>query len=140
MVFAGLNYLAVFVAAIGAFAFGAAYYGILGKKWMAALGKTEAELKGPHGKISPFPFILSFVAELVMAWALAGVLGHLGPGQVTVTNGAISAFFLWLGFVLTTVAVSNAYARRKLALTAIDSAHWLGVLVIEGVIIGAFGI
>jgi uncharacterized protein DUF1761 len=140
MVFAGLNYVAVVVAAIGAFAFGAAYYGILGKSWMAALGKTQAELKGPDGKMSPFPFILSFVAELVMAWALAGVLGHLGPGQVTVTNGAISAFFLWVGFVVTTIAVNNAYARRKLALTAIDSLHWLGVLIVQGLIIGAFGV
>jgi hypothetical protein len=75
-----------------------------------------------------------------MAWALAGVLGHLGPGQVTVLNGAISAFFLWLGFVVTTIAVNNAYAGRKLALTAIDSVHWLGVLVVEGLIIGAFGV
>ena len=140
MAFAGLNYLAVFVAAVGAFAFGAVYYGLLGKSWMAALGKTEAELKGPRGKVSPFPFILSFLAEFVMAWALAGVLGHLGPGQVTVTNGVISAFFLWLGFVLTTIAVNNAYARRKLALTAIDSAHWLGVLLVEGLFIGAFGV
>ncbi len=55
-------------------------------------------------------------------------------------NGAIAAFFLWLGFVLTTIAVNNAYAGRKLALTAIDSTHWLGVLVVEGLIIGAFGV
>ena len=140
MVFAGLNYLAVFIAAIGAFAFGSAYYGILGKSWTTALGTTEAGLKGPDGKMSPFPFILTFVAELIMAWALAGVLGHLGLGQVTVINGALSAFFLWLGFVVTTIAVNNAYTRRKLALTAIDSVHWLGVLVVEGVIIGAFGV
>jgi hypothetical protein len=140
MVFAGLNYLAVVVAAIGAFAFGAAYYGILGKRWLAALGKSEAGLKGPDGKMSPVPFIVSFIAELVMAWALAGVLGHLGEGQVTVRNGAIAAFFLWLGFVVTTMAVNNGYAHRKLTLTVIDSIHWLGVLVIEGLIIGAFGV
>jgi hypothetical protein len=59
---------------------------------------------------------------------------------VTVINGAIAAFFLWLGFVVTTIAVNNAYAGRKLALTAIDSVHWLGVLVVEGLIIGAFGV
>ena len=64
MVFAGLNYLAVVVAALGAFAFGSAYYGVLGKSWTAALGTTETGLKGPDGKMSPFPFILTFVAEL----------------------------------------------------------------------------
>jgi hypothetical protein len=140
MVFAGLNYVAVVVAAIGAFAFGSAYYGILGKRWMAALGKTEAEAKGQAGKISPVPFIVCFIAELVMAWVLAGVLGHLGKDQVTMTNGAISAVFLWLGFVVTTIAVNNGFGGRKLALTVIDSVHWLGVLVVEGLIIGAFGV
>lgn len=140
MVFAGVNYLAILVAAIGAFAFGAVYYGLLGKTWMAALGKTQAELKDPDGKMSPLPFIISFVALIVMAWALAGVLGHLGPGQVTARNGAISALFLWLGFVVTTVAVNNAFGGRKFALTVIDSGHWLGALVVEGLIIGAFGV
>ncbi|MFI5012209.1 MAG: DUF1761 domain-containing protein [Hyphomicrobiales bacterium] len=139
MGFAGVNYLAIIVAAIGAFAFGAAYYGILGKSWAAALGKTHAELMGPNGKMSPVPFIMSFLAELVMAWVLAGVLGHLGAGQVTAKNGAISALFLWLGFVVTTIAVNNGFAGRRFALTVIDSGHWLGVLIAEGLIIGAFG-
>jgi hypothetical protein len=139
MVFAGLNYLAILAAAIGAFAFGSVYYGVLSKSWMAALGRTETEMKGGAG-LSPLPFIIAFVAELVMAWVLAGVLGHLGEGQVTPKNGAISALFLWFGFVLTTIAVNNGFARRKPQLTLIDSGHWLGVLVVEGLIIGALGV
>jgi Protein of unknown function (DUF1761) len=132
MTFAGTNYLAILVAAIGAFAFGAAYYMTLSKQWLAAVGKVEPNR-------SPVPFITSFVAELVMAWVLAGMLAHFGAGQVTVKNGVISGLFLWLGFVLTTVVVNNGYAGRKFSLTAIDSVHWLGVLVIQGAIIGAFG-
>ena len=137
MAFAGLNYLAILAAAIGAFVFGSAYYGILGRSWMAALGVADGEA-GP--RMSPTPFIVAFLAELVMAWVLAGVLGHLGPGQVTPKNGAISALFLWVGFVVTTIAVNNSFGRRKLALTIIDSGHWLGVLVVAGLIIGAFGV
>jgi hypothetical protein len=48
--------------------------------------------------------------------------------------------FLWLGFVVTTIAVNNGFAGRKPALTDIESLHWLGVLVVEGLIIGAFGV
>jgi hypothetical protein len=140
MVFAGLNPLAVIVAAIGAFVFGSAYYAILGRRWMAALGKREAEIKAPGGGMSPLPFIICIIAELIMAWVLAGVLGHLGEAQVTMRNGAVSALFLWLGFVVTTIAVNNGFAGRKPALTVIDSLHWLGVLVVEGLIIGAFGV
>jgi hypothetical protein len=33
----------------------------------------------------------------------------------------------------------HIYSGRKLALTIIDSGHWLGVLLIVGIVIGAFG-
>jgi hypothetical protein len=46
----------------------------------------------------------------VMAWVLAGMIGHLGPGQVTLRNGIISGLFAWLGFVATTLAVTRPMA------------------------------
>ena len=75
-----------------------------------------------------------------MAWVLAGLLGHLGAGQITVRNGVESGAFVWLGFVVTTIAVNNAFPGRKPLLSVIDSAHWLGALLIMGAIIGAFGV
>ena len=137
MTFTGLNYLAVLIAAVAAFAWGAAYYMTLSRQWLVAAGMTREQLAQ---KRSPVPFIISFVALLVMGWVLAGTLGHLGAGQVTVKNGIISGLFLWLGFVVTTVFVNNAYPGRKLSLSVIDSIHWLGVLVIQGAIIGGMGL
>jgi ribosomal protein L3 len=75
-----------------------------------------------------------------MAWVLAGMIGHLGPGQVTLRNGIISGLFAWLGFVATTLAVNNAYGRRTVNLTVIDAGHWLAVLLVQGAVIGAFGV
>jgi hypothetical protein len=69
-----------------------------------------------------------------------GGIAHLGPGQVTLRNAIVSALFLWLGFVVTTMAVNNAFGQRKASLTIIDGIHWLGVLVIQGAIIGAMGV
>ena len=137
MTFAGLNYLAVLIAAVAAFALGAAYYMTLSRQWLAAVGMTKEQL---GEKRSPVPFVVSFVALLVMGWVLAGTLGHLGAGQVTVKNGIISALFLWLGFVVTTVFVNNAYPGRRYSLSVIDSIHWLGVLVIQGAVIGGMGV
>ena len=137
MTFAGMNYLAILIAAIAAFAWGAAYYMTISKQWLAAVGMTKAQL---GEKRSPVPFIITFVALIVMAWVLAGTLGHLGPGQVTLKNGIISALFLWLGFVVTTVFVNNTYPGRKYSLSVIDSIHWLGVLVIQGAVIGGMGV
>jgi hypothetical protein len=142
MAFAGMNYLAIFAAAIGAWIFGAVYYTLLSKPWLAAVGMTAADMKKQsENKVRAFaPFVLSFIAEIIMAWVIAGVLGHLGPGQVTVRNGIISALFLWFGFVLTTIATNNAYPGRKVMLTVIDAGHWLGVMLLMGAIVGGFGV
>jgi Protein of unknown function (DUF1761) len=144
MAFAGMNYLAVLIAAIAGWLVGALWYGVLAKPWIAALGLTMEEFKARRAALKSsakaLPFVLAFVADLVMAWMLAGVLGHLGPGQVTLRNGIISAAFLWFGFVLTTLAVNNAFGGRKYTLTAIDAGHWLAVLVVMGGIVGGAGV
>jgi hypothetical protein len=144
MAFAGMNIVAILVAAIAGWLLGAAWYGLLSGPWMRAQGKTAEAFKQEQaprrGKPAYWmPFVLVFLADLVMAWVLAGVLGHLGPGQVTLRNGVISAAFLWFGFVVTTMAVNNAFAMRKIMLTVIDGGHWLAVLILMGAIIGAWG-
>ena len=144
MTFTGVSYLAVFVAAVAGWLLGAAYYMALAKPWVAAHGRTMEDFKreAEASKGTPaawMPYLLAFVAELVMAWVLAGLMAHLGPGQVTVWNGIVSAAFVWLGFVATTVAVNNMFGMRKAALSVIDSGHWLIVLMVMGGIIGAFG-
>jgi hypothetical protein len=136
MSFAGMNYLAIIVATIVAWIFGAAYYGALGKPWMKA-----ARLDPVGGmKLTPALVVTTLVAELIMAWVLAGVLGHLGPDQVTLWNGVISALFLWLGFVATTIAVNERYQGYGWDLTVINAGHWLGVAVLMGAIIGWWGV
>jgi Protein of unknown function (DUF1761) len=139
MTFAGINYIAVLVAAAAAWGFGGVWYRLLAKPWMAAHGFTSEQIRAHHGKgAAPWPLIVSFVADLVMAWMLAGVLGHLGA--VTLSNGVISAAFLWFGFVITTLAVNNMFGMRSHRLIAIDGGHWLGALLLMGAIIGAWGV
>ena len=137
MTFTGMNYLAILIAALAAFGWGAAYYMTLSRQWLAAVGMTKEQMQTNR---TATPFVISFVALLIMAWVLAGTLSHLGPGQVTLKNGIISGLFLWLGFVVTTVFVNNAYPGRKYSLSVIDSIHWLGVVVIQGAVIGAMGV
>jgi hypothetical protein len=132
-----MNWLAILIATVAGFAFGAAYYMSLSKPWLAAIGKTKEQIAA-EGKGSPLPFIISIVALAVMAVVLAGTVGHLG--QVNLKGGVITALFMWLGFVITTMAVNNAFGQRKASLTIIDGIHWLGVLVIQGAIIGAMGV
>ena len=132
-----INYVGVLVAAIAAWIVGARWYTLLGRQWMAALGKTAEEIKGAGGKVPVGPMVTSFVAELLMAALLAGLIAHFGA--VTIRTGAIVGALCWLAFVATTITVNNAYPGRKLMLTVIDSGHWLAVLLVEGAVIGSFG-
>lgn len=131
MEFAGISYLAVLAAAVAAFMFGAAWYGGLSKQWMAAVGLTEPP------KPDPKIYVMTFVCQLVIAWVLAGIMGHLS--QVSVSGGMISAFFVWLGFVATTLIVNHRFQDASWSLTIIDGGHWLGVLLIMGIVIGLIG-
>ena len=141
MTFAGINYWAVLVAGVLGFGLGGVWYRLLAEPWKAAHNFTTEQIRAHHGKgAAPTPLIIALVADLIMAWMLAGVLGHLGPGQVTLRNGVISGVFLWFGFVLTTMTVNNAFSGRKYTLTAIDAGHWLAVLVVMGAIVGRMGL
>lgn len=132
-----INYVGIVAAAVAAWLVGAAWYSILGKQWLAALGWTEADMAGPDGKrrMPLGPMILSFVAALVMAFLLSGLMAHVGP--ISIRSGMISGALVWVGFVITTIAVNNAFQRRSVLLTVIDGGHWLLALIVEGAVLGA---
>jgi len=143
MTFAGINYLAILIAAIIGWLAGAAYYSAFGTRWVAAQGKTMEEFKARQASLKGtpaawLPFALAFVADLLMAWVLAGMVGHLG--SVTIRSAVISALFAWAGFVLTTILVNYSFGGRSYRLAAIDSGHWLIVVVLMGVAIGWIGV
>ena len=77
-----------------------------------------------------------------MAWMLAGVLLHLARSGVpaNMKSGIISAFCIWLGFIATTLVVNHQFQMQKAALTLIDCGHWLGVMLIQGAVLGFFGV
>ncbi|MAZ17651.1 DUF1761 domain-containing protein [Oricola sp.] len=133
MSFGGANYIAILVAAVAAYLAGAIYYGWLGKTWMKAARIDPAE-----AKMSLPLMVTGFVCELVMAWVMAGVIGHFG--DVTISTGLISGFLLWLGFMATTLTVNQRYQGFGWNLTIIDGIHWLIVALLMGGIIGAFGV
>jgi hypothetical protein len=96
MQFDGINYIAIIAATIAAFVIGAVYYGTMAKQWMKAVKIPE----GQEPNMKPSLFVITFICQLVLAFMIAGVIGHLGDGQVTLMNGLVSGLFLWLGFWL----------------------------------------
>ena len=124
--------LAILAAAVAAWVFGAAWYMALGKAWQAALGRNPDECKGQ--KVPLGPLVGTFLAELVMASVLSQVLQHMSV--VGWQWGALSGLEIGVGLMATTTVVNNLFPGRKPMLSVIDGAHWIGVAVIQGTIIG----
>ena len=128
------DYVAVLPAAIASWIVGAIWYAVWGRPWRLALGWTDVDAE----KTMPLaPMITSFVAEIIMALLLTGLIAHFGdPSPRT---GLIIGAACWLAFVVTTITVNNGFQRRPLMLTVIDSGHWLAVLLVQGLVIGLLG-
>ncbi len=136
----GVVYWVILLAAAASFLFGGVWYGVLSKPWMDAAGRSDTDVKSGASMTSLFA--ITIVAELVMAWVLAGLMVHLAKAGVAanIPNGLLTAAICWLGFVMTSLVVNHGYQGSKRMLTIIDGGHWLGVLLIQGLVIGWLGI
>lgn len=121
---------AIAAATVCGFVFGAAWYGILGKVWMQAADLSEAETKPAASKM-----MIGFVCQTIMTLTMAGVMWH--TAATSIRAGLITAAFVWVGFVVTTMIVNHRFQGQKWALTFVDAGHWFGVLLIQGGLLGA---
>ena len=133
----GVNILSIGAAGAAGFVFAAVYYTVFGGPWQRALGMTEDQMKAIIG---PACFITAAIAQLTMAAVLAGTLFHFGPDKLTIENALLSAALLWLGFVITTLAVNHRFQGAKWSLTIINGGNWLGVLLVQGLVLSVMGI
>ncbi len=131
--FTGINYLAVVLAAGAGFFVGWPWYMAFGKIWARALGKDPDNPPKP----APKPFIVLAVAELIMAFAMAGLIGHMGGP--TLRTGVITAVLAWAGFVVPVMAANHVFQGFSAKLTFVDAGHFLVVLIVMGAIIGLVG-
>jgi hypothetical protein len=131
-----INYLAVLAATLASFGFGAVWYMSLSKRWLAAVERTPEEVKAV-GRPAWLPFALSLALEFVMAYILARTIEAVGAADLS--GGLLTGFAAAVGFALPVTAINYIYPARKAALTLIDGGHWLGVLLIQGAVIGLIG-
>ena len=142
MSLSAIDFWAVLAAAAAAWLAGTGYYTAVAEPWAKALGTNTDHLRRERAAKAGtpaawFPFLLVFVAELVMAFVLAVLMSEMditGP-----RGGVLTGALAWLGLVATTTAIDNMFADRKLMVTVIDTGHWLLALVVMGAVLGWFG-
>ncbi len=123
----------ILVAAIASFAFGSVWYGALSKPWLAALGRRREEVLAEGSPA--VPMAIAIVAQVVMAYTLASLLA-LSSGETLSVGAALGiAFTVWLGFVMTAMVTNHRFGGARWSLTVIDGAHWLGVLVVQALVL-----
>jgi hypothetical protein len=129
--FGNVDWVALIAAFAASYAFSAVFYITLAKPWMAAIGKTEAEIKQGAG---PVPYIVAIAGQLIIANVLMNLMVSLGA--VSLSGGLTLGVTLWFGLVLTTMMINHRFQNSSWAHSIIDGAHWLGVFAIQGVVIG----
>jgi len=136
--FADINWLAVVLAAIASMVLGMGWYTVLGNQWMAALGKTREDIM-PDGKGSPKPFIIAGACQLIMAYFLAlltPAIMSTSAADIQILDAVNVGAHMWFGFMLTGMVLNHAYQSQKLSLTIIDGGYMLGIMVVQGVVLG----
>jgi hypothetical protein len=128
------NYWAILIGGLVYYAGGALWYSpiLFGKQWMAAAGITEEKMNEakPHAWKS---YITALISQLIISYGLARLMGYLDVNSIS--GGLHTAFWTWLAFVVTTMAVNGAFSMKPVRLMLIDAGYHLYGFLVAGIII-----
>jgi len=138
-----INWLAVLVAGISAFAIGGIWYspGLFGKAWMSENNLNEEEIKKSNkGKIFGFTFVFSVLMAVNLAMFLADSPAHcpVDCGQKTDISWGITAGFLAGIWTFCAIAIHSLFELKSWRLIFINGGYSLVSLMLMGAIIGAW--
>jgi hypothetical protein len=130
-VLSDLDYIAVFVAAVAAFALGSVWFmpAVFGKTWMKLVGLKDKDVKDSVGKTMAATFLLT----VLTAWGLAVLIKLLGV--VEWVDGLTLGLFVGLLFHATATLVNSVYEQRSLVLWKISAGHAVLSLGVMGAVL-----
>ena len=135
MDFSGINWFAVIVAAVSAFALGAVWYGpLFGKRWQTLTQLSDEDLADAN---MAMVFGTSFVLTLIISFALAAMIVAVLPAP-NLVNGLLLGLEMSLVFVATSFGINYLFARQPMALYGIDVGYMVAMFVLMGAILGVW--
>ena len=131
-----VNYLAVLVCAIASMIIGSVWYSpmLLGRTWMEEVDKPEEELKKEFNPLKTYG--IAFISNLFIAFSLAQLMAH--SNATTVAAGIRLAFLCWFGFIVAPMVINSLFEGKSIKLLLVDSGHHLIVILVFGIILGAW--
>jgi Protein of unknown function (DUF1761) len=138
MVTVDINYWAVLVSALAAFGIGAVWYSLLfGKKWMELMNINSNMANKPDMKRKATKgYIITFIALLLMAYILSHFVDYTEANSIV--EGMTAGFWIWLGFLATTMIGSFLWEEKPFTLYLINVGHYLVVLLVMGAIVAVW--
>ncbi len=127
-----MEYLGVIVAAIASYAFGAAWYMILGKQWMEAANLSASDID----RKNPAPFIISFIAAILIAGMMRHMFNMAGIDEGN--KGLWSGFGLGAFIAAPWIITNYAFASRSMRLMFIDGCYAIIGCTIMGLVLTLF--
>jgi hypothetical protein len=130
-----INYPAVIVAAVVHFMIGGLWYGLIfANTFVEIVGRAQLEQMVADSHWSQY--VVAFVTSLVLVYILAHFVQY--TAAKTLAGGIQTAFWLWLGFVVTTQLSSVIFEQRKLGLYLLNVSYQLVACLVCGAILAAW--
>ncbi len=133
-----VNFLAILVAGIVSMAIGFLWYSplVLGKPWMKEKGLSAESLKKAQKDMGML-YGISFVVALVSGYVLFHVmfLSENFFHYTRFTTGVMSAFWMWLGFMMPVQVTATIFGGKNWKLLGIDTGYQLASLLAMGIVI-----
>jgi hypothetical protein len=133
-----VNILTIIIAAVVAMAVGFLWYSpmLFGKQWMMLMGYTAESMekaKKSMGKMYAISFVLSLVTAYVLSHVMTLSENFFNYGMLE--TGVMTAFWMWLGFVMPVQATDALFGGKRKKLVAINTGYQLASLVVMGIVL-----
>ena len=133
-----INYLAVLLNVVIAMALGFLWYGpIFGKKWIASVGWTEAQVQEAMKKSMGKSYAPMALSALIMSFVLSHSLIFASAylGESGVPAGLMTGFWNWIGFVAPVLVGAVVWEGKSWAWWCITSGYYLVLLCLMGIVL-----
>lgn len=132
-----VNYLAVLLAALSSMVVGSVWYApsVFGNTWMKL---AHIERKKQMSTSDKLMFVWVFLLSLLTAYVLAHVtfLANRFFGNSFLQDALSTAFWVWLGFVVTRILTHSMFERKPAKLNLLALGNELVTIMVMGLIIG----
>lgn len=130
---ADINWIAVVVASISAFALGGLWYSkaLFADAWLLEVGLTEEAVNSAH---MPTTFGGTFVLQFVAATALAAILGP----ESNWLSGLQTGLVVGIAWIATAYGITYLFEQRSMRLFFINAGYYVVLFAIMGSMVGAW--